>query len=239
MAQNPIAFLVDGDNASFELVGEMLAEASKYGAVVIRRVYGDWSSTRMTGWRKGLAEHALVPIQQFPNISRKNATDSAMIIDAMDILHSEVVKGFCIVSSDSDYTRLATRVREAGLLVMGIGEAKTPEAFRRSCHVFVLTENLEPPETPASPATHRQQPRNPRDALQILRRAFDNVAGDEDRVHLGALADALRKLDSAFDPRTYGKSKLVDLMLALPDTFAVERPHKPGIGAVYVRRKGA
>ncbi|HEX9430561.1 MAG TPA: NYN domain-containing protein, partial [Candidatus Bathyarchaeia archaeon] len=128
----PLAFIVDGDNASAKLIGEMLAEASKYGSVVIRRVYGDWTSTQMSAWKQTLQNFALVPEQQFANISGKNATDSAMIIDAMDILHGGVVKGFCIVSSDSDFTRLATRIREDGLFVMGIGESKTPEAFRRA-----------------------------------------------------------------------------------------------------------
>src|SRR3989454_9039610 len=154
--QPPIAFLGDGDNVNTELLPEMLAEASKYGSVLVRRVYGDWTSPQMNRWKRVLQEHGLVPVQQFANVSGKNATDSAMIIDAMDILHSKLVKGFCLVSSDSDYTRLATRIREAGLFVMGIGEPKTPQAFRQACHVFVSTENLRqgggaPPAPPAPP----------------------------------------------------------------------------------------
>src|SRR2546422_3195827 len=140
--RTPMSFLVDGDNASRERLPEMLAEASKYGSVLIRRVYGDWTSPQMTRWKRVLQDHALVPVQQFANVSGKNATDSAIIIDAMDILHGKLVKGFCLVSSDSDYTRLATRIREAGLFVMGIGESKTPQAFRNACHVFVSTDNL-------------------------------------------------------------------------------------------------
>src|SRR5208282_303462 len=138
----PLAFLVDGDNASAGLVGEMLAEAAKYGSVEIRRVYGDWASGKLSSWRPTVQEHALVPIQQFTAVSGKNATDSALIIDAMDILHSGRVRGFCIVSSDSDFTRLATRLRESGMFVVGIGRAQTPAAFRNACNVFVATENL-------------------------------------------------------------------------------------------------
>ena len=138
----PLAFLVDGDNASAGLVGEMLAEAAKYGSVEIRRIYGDWASGKLSSWQPTVQEHALVPVQQFTAVSGKNATDSALIIDAMDILHSGRVRGFCIVSSDSDFTRLATRLRESGMLSVGIGRAQTPPAFRNACNVFVATENL-------------------------------------------------------------------------------------------------
>lgn len=243
IALNPIAFLVDGENVSAASIQEMLAEASKYGSVVIRRVYGDWSSTHMSGWKKIHQEHALIPIQQFPNVSGKNATDSAMIIDAMDILHSDVVRGFCIVSSDSDYTRLATRLREAGLFVMGVGEAKTPDAFRRACHIFVLIENLKSeggfstatgPGKKGSALKGRQ---SVTDALDILDSAFENVVRDDGLAHMAELGEALRRLDPAFDTRTYGKFKLVDLINALPEVFVVERKEEFGPGAVYVRRK--
>ncbi len=241
--QNPIAFLVDGDNVSAASVQEMLAEASKYGSVAIRRVYGNWSSSQMSGWKKVHQQHALIPIQQFPNVTGKNATDSAMIIDAMDILHDGFVDGFCIVSSDSDYTRLATRIREAGLFVMGIGEAKTPEAFRQACHLFVLIENLKSERRPsASKGVRRKRPdlkgRRPvTDALDILGSAFENVVKDTGLAHLAELGEALRRLDPAFDTRTYGKFKLVNLIDALPEVFVIERQKEFGPGAVYVRRK--
>ena len=138
-----IALLIDGDNAQPSLIGEILTEAGKYGALTIRRIYGDWTTSNMQGWKDTLNSSAIQPIQQFRYTVGKNATDSAMIIDAMDILLSGPVDGFCIVSSDSDYTRLATRIRESGIFVMGIGKRITPKAFVNACNVFIYTENLD------------------------------------------------------------------------------------------------
>jgi hypothetical protein len=239
-----LAFLVDGDNASAALIPEMLAEASKYGSVIIRRVYGDWTSSQLQPWKEVLQEYALTPEQQFANVSGKNATDSSMIIDAMDILHSKVVGGFCLVSSDSDYTRLATRIREAGLFVMGIGAPQTPAPFRRACDVFVSTENLRsarvaPVLRRGSPGTRvRATVRIPSEAVNSLERAFDGAAGDDGLAPMASIGEILRRLDPAFDPRTYGHSKLVDLVEALPDIFQVVRKKELGPGAVYVKRKG-
>src|SRR5512140_1156089 len=137
-----IAVLIDGDNAQSSLLPQMLVEAGRHGQVTVRRIYGDWTTNNMNSWKETLNYHAFQPIQQFRYTVGKNATDSAMIIDAMDLLHSGVVDGFCLVSSDSDYTRLATRIRETGIFVMGIGEKKTPKAFVNACDVFVYTENL-------------------------------------------------------------------------------------------------
>src|SRR6185295_11580944 len=137
-----IAMLIDGDNAQAGLLPQMLAESGRHGQVTVRRIYGDWTTVNMNSWKETLNFHAFQPIQQFRYTIGKNATDSAMIIDAMDILHSSVVDGFCLVSSDSDYTRLATRIRETGIFVMGIGEKKTPKPFVNACDVFVYTENL-------------------------------------------------------------------------------------------------
>jgi len=139
-----IALLIDGDNAQPSLIGQILAEAGKYGLVTIRRIYGDWTTVNMSGWKNALHDSAIQPIQQFRYTIGKNATDSAMIIDAMDILHGHLVDGFCIVSSDSDYTRLATRIREMGFYVMGIGKRSTPKAFVNGCNIFIYTENLVP-----------------------------------------------------------------------------------------------
>ena len=139
-----IALLIDGDNAQPSLTGKILTEAGKYGLVTIRRIYGDWTTVNMQGWKHTLNENAIQPIQQFRYTVGKNATDSAMIIDAMDILHSHLVDGFCLVSSDSDYTRLATRIREMGFFVMGIGKQTTPKAFVNACNLFIYTENLVP-----------------------------------------------------------------------------------------------
>src|SRR5512142_2686244 len=137
-----IAVLLDGENAQSSLLPQMLVEAGRHGQVTVRRIYGDWTTNSMNSWKETLNFHAFQPIQQFRYTVGKNATDSAMIIDAMDILHSGVVDGFCLVSSDSDYTRLATRIRETGIFVMGIGEKKTPKAFVNACDLFVYTENL-------------------------------------------------------------------------------------------------
>ena len=139
-----VALLIDGDNAQPSLIGQILAEAGKYGLVTIRRIYGDWTTVNMSGWKNALHDSAIQPIQQFRYTIGKNATDSAMIIDAMDILHGHLVDGFCIVSSDSDYTRLATRIREMGFFVMGIGKRSTPKAFVNGCNIFIYTETLAP-----------------------------------------------------------------------------------------------
>src|SRR4030095_9517792 len=137
-----IAILIDGDNAQSSLLPQMLVEAGRHGQVTLRRIYGDWTTNHMNSWKETLNYHAFQPIQQFRYTIGKNATDSAMIIDAMDIMHSGVVDGFCLVSSDSDYTRLATRIRETGIFVMGIGEKQTAKPFVNACDLFVYTENL-------------------------------------------------------------------------------------------------
>ncbi|MGB8213933.1 MAG: NYN domain-containing protein [Anaerolineales bacterium] len=141
-SRHKIAILIDGDNAQANLLPQTLVEAGKYGLVTVRRIYGDWTTSSMNSWKDVLNFHAVQPVQQFRYTVGKNATDSAMIIDAMDLLHSDVVDGFCLVSSDSDYTRLATRIRESGVFVMGIGEKKTPKPFVNACDVFVYTSNL-------------------------------------------------------------------------------------------------
>ncbi|MBI0584555.1 MAG: NYN domain-containing protein [Methanomassiliicoccus sp.] len=238
-----LAFLVDGDNAQATMIEEMLAEASKYGSVIIRRVYGNWTATgQVNSWKTKLKEYALSPYQQFPNISNryvtKNATDIALIIDAMDILHDGIVKGFVIVSSDSDYTSLAIKIREHGLFVIGIGKKETHDSFRRACDVFVSTENLgkeEEKEAPQAPKGHARPRKSPRDAVEILNRAFDYAVNDDGRALNGDIGAALRRLDPAFDTRTYGKASLLNLIDEMDDVFEVERANH---GAIYVRRKG-
>ena len=243
----PIALLVDGDNASAGLIGEMLAEAAKYGSVEIRRVYGDWASGRMGSWKTVVQEHALVPVQQFVAVSGKNATDSALIIDAMDILHSGRVRGFCIASSDSDFTRLATRLREGGMFVLGMGRAQTPAAFRNACNIFVATENLIgssdevlPPRAPASKTPPEAAPptrKPPVEAFAIVDKAFESVVGDDGSANLAELGNALLKLDPAFDSRTYGKGKLGDLLESIPGRYELIRPPPRTTGTILVRRK--
>jgi hypothetical protein len=159
LSRHKIAMLIDGDNAQSSLLQQMLVETGKYGLVTVRRIYGDWTKASMNSWKDILNYHAFQPVQQFRYTVGKNATDSAMIIDAMDILHSRVVDGFCLVSSDSDYTRLATRIRETGVFVMGIGEKKTPKPFVNACDVFVYTSNLVVEHKASRVATPRKGPR--------------------------------------------------------------------------------
>lgn len=241
LKEGPIAFLVDGENISPKLISEMLVETAKYGTVSIRRIYADWTSSEMRQWKSAAQEHAFVLVQQFSNVPRKNAADSAMIIDAMEILHREVVKGFCLVSSDSDYTRLAIHLRESGMFVMGIGEAKTAPAYRQAFDVFVTTENLErhfeeKAEKPREGTRKTSKSSVPKEAVELLLKAFDMVVREDDSALLSAMGVALRRLDSAFDSRTYGFGKLLPMIEALPDAFAMEF-EKEGAGTVTIRRK--
>jgi uncharacterized LabA/DUF88 family protein len=241
-----IAMLIDGDNAQPSLIGNMLAEASKYGLVIIRRIYGDWTTANMNGWKDTLQTYAIQPIQQFRYTIGKNATDSAMIIDAMDVLYEGGVDGFCLVSSDSDYTRLATRIREKGFFVMGIGKKITPRAFVNACDVFVLTENLlveaqaqkQPDSTRSKTngSTVAEQPSL--EPLPLLKRAFDLAAGDDGWAFLGVMGSHIRQLDPSFDPRTYGYKQLSALMRAYPKIFDLKTGKKgDGTFNVYVRLK--
>ncbi len=243
-----IAILIDGDNAQPSLIGNMLAEASKYGLVIIRRIYGDWTTANMNGWKDTLQTHAIQPIQQFRYTIGKNATDSAMIIDAMDILYEGGVDGFCLVSSDSDYTRLATRIREKGFFVMGIGKKSTPRAFVNACDVFVFTENLlveaqaqKQIESAKSKTNGKESPvveQGPAEPLPLLKRAFDLAAGDDGWAFLGVMGSHLRQLDPSFDPRTYGYKQLSALMKAYPKIFDLKTGKKgDGTFNVYVRLK--
>ena len=222
--QQKFAVLIDGDNAQASLLPQILAEVSKVGLITIKRIYGDWTTTNMNSWKNSLHKYAIQPIQQFRYTTGKNATDSAMIIDAMDLLHSNDVQGFCIVASDSDYTRLATRIREEGLFVIGVGEKKTPEAFTNACNQFIFSENLaktrEIKRRPGKkPVTERPDVHDP---LPLLLQGFEMVAKEEEWVHLAALGNALRQLDPAFDSRTYGHERLQSLIKDYPETFVLK-----------------
>ena len=224
--QQKFAVLIDGDNAQASLLPQILAEVSKFGQITIKRIYGDWTTTNMNSWKEYLQKHAIQPMQQFRYTTGKNATDSALIIDAMDILHSNDVDGFCIVSSDSDYTRLATRITEDGLFVIGVGEKKTPEAFTNACNQFIYCENLAPPKEPRKRVRRRrkkeEKPETP-DPLPLLLEGFELAAKEDEWVHLAALGSALRKLYPAFDARTYSHQKLQSLIEDYPDIFALKR----------------
>jgi hypothetical protein len=246
-----MAMLIDGDNAQPSLIGNMLAEASKYGMVVIRRIYGDWTTANMNGWKDTLQTHAIQPIQQFRYTVGKNATDSAMIIDAMDVLYEDRVDGFCLVSSDSDYTRLATRIREKGVFVMGVGKKTTPRAFVNACDVFVFTENLQKenqPQPAKKPKEHGrkqektekyEEPEQPSsEPLELLKQAFDLAAQDDGWAFLGMMGTHLRQLDPSFDPRTYGYKQLSQMIRAYTSVFEQKMGQKgDGTFNVYVRLK--
>jgi hypothetical protein len=210
-----LAVLIDADNASAKIASRLFEEIAKIGEASVRRIYGDFSGQRLKPWADILARHAIVPQQQFAYTTGKNASDIALVIDAMDLLHSGRFEGFCLVSSDSDFTRLAARIREQGVDVYGFGEQKTPESFRQACRRFIYTENLLIPEAPPAgsdtPAAAKSlQP--PSAAVPLLRRAFSQIESEEGWVNLGALGQQVTSLATDFDPRTYGYRKLSDLV---------------------------
>lgn len=233
-----MAMLIDGDNAQPSLLAKMLTEAGKYGAVTIKRIYGDWTTPEMKGWKESLNNHAFQPIQQFRYTVGKNSTDSALIIDAMDILHGKLVDGFAIVSSDSDYTRLATRIRENGTFVMGIGEQKTPKAFVNACDIFIYTENIAPQEPKTvnrSTGTRKKEKSKHTLLMELLKEAYEMVVQEDGWTHLGSLGKALLQLDPGFDPRTYGFRQLSQLIEAFPKHFQLKRMDDVGPSSVYVK----
>jgi len=250
-----IALLIDGDNAAPKRLAAILEEVSKTGTITIRRIYGDWTTMGMSGWKDLLNSNAIQPVQQFAYTKGKNSTDSALIIDAMDILHGELVDAFCIVSSDSDYTRLATRLRESGIFVMGVGEKKTPHAFVQACERFIYVENLdvqEPVSTPsastgAGPRTGTKRTTSTAKAQPVklsqngelmrkLRKAFVIAKGEEEEASLSLIGQALRRLDPGFDPRSYGHASLSSLVNALKDQLETRREEKGN--TVMVRFRG-
>lgn len=234
-----MAILIDGDNAQPSLIEKMLSETAKYGDVTIRRIYGDWTKPEMKGWQKTLNIHAIQPIQQFRYTTGKNATDSAMIIDAMDILYTSGINGFCLVSSDSDYTRLATRIREKGIFVMGIGKKMTPRSFVNACNVFVYTDNLQPTQKQRHrKPTRKTKGNGPPDPRPLLEEAFDMAVQDDGWASLGPLGQYLRQLDPSFDSRTYGYTQLSQLVRAYQDMFRVRTVRQSGGSSIiYVKIK--
>lgn len=216
-----LAVLIDADNTSAKLVKEMLAELAGYGTLTVKRAYGDWTSSHLTKWRGVLLANAISPQQQFAYTTGKNATDSALIIDAMDLLYSGNVEGFALVSSDSDFTPLATRLRESGKRVIGVGQRKTPKAFIEACEKFVFLEVLgsdtdgdaDLPDPEPEPST----PAQPAPIQSVLTRALNRVDTDDELwASLSALGNYLIRTDPSFDPRTYGFSKLSELVKEQP-----------------------
>lgn len=202
-----LAVLIDADNAQSSIATELLGEVARYGTATVRRAYGDWTTPNLSGWKETLHDLAIQPVQQFRFTVGKNATDSALIIDAMDLLHGGNIDGFCLVSSDSDFTRLATRIREAGLSVYGFGEKKTPKPFVAACDKFVFTEILRPVAAEAAESVAAQEP------LQPLLAAAVNAAAREDRwAALSAVGSLVMKASPSFDPRNFGFQKLGELV---------------------------
>lgn len=233
-----LAVLIDADNASPRIAAGLFEEIAKIGEASVRRIYGDFSGTRLKGWADVLATHAIMPHQNFAYTTGKNASDIALVIDAMDLLHSGRFDGFCLVSSDSDFTRLAARIREQGVDVYGFGEQKTPESFRQACRRFVYTENLLPeapaPDRPVradAPAAPTLKP--PSAAKHLIRTAIAQLDDDDGWVALGRVGQRLAILASDFDPRTYGQAKLGDLV-EQAGGFEISRNDA---GGVYIRSK--
>jgi hypothetical protein len=202
-----LAILIDADNAQASIAQELMAEVAKFGVATIKRAYGDWTTPNLLGWKKSLLDLAIQPVQQFAYTSGKNATDSALIIDAMDLLHGGVLDGFCLVSSDSDFTRLATRIREAGLVVYGFGERKTPKSFVSGCDKFIYTENLRTNGAAVGLPGTVAEPLRP-----LLEAAIVEATRDDKWAALSNVGHYISKADPAFDPRTYGVRKLSELV---------------------------
>ncbi|KAF1069998.1 MAG: hypothetical protein GAK45_00938 [Pseudomonas citronellolis] len=242
-SQTHLAVLIDADNAPAAIVDGLFEEIAKYGIASVKRIYGDWTQPQLNKWKQVLLDHSIQPIQQFAYTKGKNATDSALIIDAMDLLYTRRFDGFCLVSSDSDFTRLAARLREEGLMVYGFGESKTPDPFVRACDKFVYTEILRAAPEPPSESEQAQppaanKPKPPKVPLEFIAKLLDDIADDEDDwVQLGVLGQNIGKLRPAFDPRLYGFKKLSELIRSQPKRFELQTRNSPSGASqdLYVR----
>lgn len=231
-----IAVLVDADNAQASKISKILSEVARYGAPTVKRAYGDWTTPNLSAWKDGLLVHAIQPIQQFRYTTGKNATDSAMIIDAMDLLHGGKIDGFCIVSSDSDFTRLATRIRESGASVYGIGEQKTPKPFVAACDKFIFTEILDAEQSKKTPPKVNQAR-----VKDLLIEAISGTVRDDGWAPLAAIGSWLTANDPSFDARNYGHKKLSDMVRSQPFIEIEERsaPGDSNSKNMFVRSKEA
>jgi hypothetical protein len=236
-----LAVLIDADNAQPATIDGLLAEVAKFGTSNVKRIYGNWTDDRLKGWKTTLLEHSIQPMQQFAYTTGKNATDSAMIIDAMDLLYTEKFDGFCIVSSDSDFTRLASRLRESGLVVYGFGEKKTPKPFVAACDKFIYTEVLrakEGEETPAKTKPTDDLKRDKGHLANLFRNAIDAYSDDDGWAQLGPVGSNIAKQAPEFDPRNYGFRKLKDLVKAMGLYELREDSEGPGHAKmIYIRKK--
>ncbi len=252
-----LAVLIDADNIPYSNIKGMMEEVAKYGTPTFKRIYGDWTKPTLTGWKSVLLENAITPVQQYSYTTGKNSSDSALIIDAMDILYSGRVDGFCIVSSDSDFTRLATRLREAGMLVFGIGEKKTPAPFIASCNKFIYIEILKKKEKPAVSNIAQKKILKKHvkkvisnipftstvaavdsELIKLISDSINDLAEEDGWVYLGVLGNLILKKKPDFDPRNYGYKKLIDLIKTVKEIAIDERKSgKNNISHFYVKTK--
>mgnify|MGYP000374411404 CR=1 FL=1 len=228
---NNIAVLIDGDNIPSAHIKEMMEEITKYGNPTIKRIYGDWTKPHLSRWKALLLENAITPIQQYGYTTGKNSTDSAMIIDAMDILYSEKVNGFCLVSSDSDFTRLATRLREAGMQVIGIGERKTPNPFIVACDRFIYVEILKNQSSKPEEESDKDSEKDSVDKItqkeiKLISSTISDVSDDDGWAFLGDVGSLLQKKQPNFDSRNYGFQKLTPLIRSI-GLFEIELRDNP------------
>lgn len=234
-----LALLIDGDNIPSKYIKEMMLEIAKYGAPTVKRIFGDWTKPHLSKWKPLLLEHAIQPVQQYSYTTGKNATDSAMIIDAMDILYSEKVDGFCLVSSDSDFTRLATRLREAGMIVYGIGEKKTPDPFIAACDKFIYLEILVKDEKDEQGKTVKSNvDKITPKVIQLLKKSVSDAADEDGWAFMGDVGSILLKKQPNFDARNFGFEKLTPLFHSISDFEIEQRDQSNGrFKLIYVRNK--
>ncbi|MTH14286.1 NYN domain-containing protein [Flavobacterium sp. LC2016-01] len=245
-----LAVLIDADNVPYSNVKGMMEEIAKFGTPTTKRIYADWTKPNANGWKGVLLEHAITPIQQYSYTVGKNSSDSALIIDAMDLLYSGKLDGFCIVSSDSDFTRLAIRLRESGMKVIGIGEKKTPNSFIVACDRFIYIEVLDgaiqkkkpkttpsdtkkPIEKPTEKALHKVD----KQTIELIETTIEDLEDDDGWAFLGDVGNLIVKKKPEFDPRNYGYSKLTPMLKSLTDFLEIDEREsdKKGIKHVYVR----
>jgi uncharacterized LabA/DUF88 family protein len=246
MIDDKLAVLIDADNIPYAHVKEMLEEIAKNGTPTIKRIYADWTKPTLTGWKNVLLENAITPIQQYSYTTGKNSSDSALIIDAMDILYSGKVNGFCIVSSDSDFTRLATRLREAGMSVIGFGEKKTPQPFISACDKFIYIEILKPEKPEADTEKHTSKPKTKpkplnrvdQETIVLISESVNDLADESGWTFLGNLGNFILKKKPDFDPRNYGFQKLLPLIRSINKFHIDERETGVNnIRHIYIKQK--
>ncbi len=248
-----LAVIIDADNVPYTNIKGMMEEIAKYGIPTFKRIYGDWTKPKLAGWKSVLLENAITPIQQYEYTSGKNSSDSAMIIDAMDILYTEKVDGFCIVSSDSDFTRLATRLRESGMKVFGFGEKKTPNPFIVACDKFIYLEILKSPESVERNKSKTEKNKSSKvqtaeqetikkidiDIITLISATVDDIADEDGWAYLGDVGNLLIKKRPDFDARNYGFDKLTPLIKSLKDNFEIDErtTDRASIKLVYIKTK--